>query len=105
VRSGTFATIQREWKSGDRIELELPRQLDLKAVDDQHVDTVALLCGPLVLFAISEDTPKVTREHLLAARQPRDGIPEWRTELDKGTLRFVPFWAIKDQTYFTYLTV
>jgi hypothetical protein len=38
-------------------------------VDAQHPDMVALVSGPLMLFAISDDTPKVTLAHLLAAKQ------------------------------------
>jgi DUF1680 family protein len=105
VRSGTFATIQREWKSGDRIELELPRRLELKAADPQHPDLVALAYGPLVLFAISDDTPKVTRAQLLAAKQQGQGSAEWHVDTNDGSLRLSPFWAIKDETYFTYLRV
>jgi DUF1680 family protein len=105
VRSGTFVMIRREWKSGDRVELELPRKLELKAVDAQHPDTVALVCGPLVLFAVNDDTPKVTRAQLLTARQQSTGSPEWRADIASGTLRLVPFWAIKDEIYFTYLSV
>jgi uncharacterized protein len=104
VESGTFATISREWNSGDRIDLELPRRLELKSVDAQHPDTVALVCGPVVLFAISDDTPKVTRAQLLAARQQGQGSAEWHVSTDGGRLRLIPFWAIKDETYFTYLT-
>jgi DUF1680 family protein len=103
VRSGTFAVVAREWKSGDRIELEMPRALKLKPVDAQHPDLVALTCGPLVLFALSDDTPQVTREQLLAAQQQSGGGVEWRTETANGPLRLLPFWAIKDETYFTYL--
>jgi DUF1680 family protein len=105
VRSGTFATLRRSWKSGDRIELQLPRQLELRAVDEKHPDTVALLCGPLVLFACSDDTPKVTRAQLLSATQQSTGSTEWRAQIASGTLRLAPFWAIKEQTYFTYLSV
>ena len=42
---GSFAAVARRWRDGERLELELPRRLRL--------DPVALLCGPLVLFAIS----------------------------------------------------
>ena len=105
IRSGTFATVQREWKSGDRIDLELPRTLELKAVDAQHPDLVALVCGPLVLFACTDDTPRVTRAQLLSAKQLRAGSPEWRVDVASGSLRFAPFWVIKDETYFTYLAV
>jgi DUF1680 family protein len=105
VRSGTFATIKREWKSGDRIELELPRKLELKAVDAEHPNIVALVYGPIVLFAISDDTPKVTRTQLLTARQQGPGSTDWHVDADGGPLRLRPFWTIKDETYFTYLTV
>lgn len=105
VRSGTFTAIRREWKSGNRVELELPRRLELKAVDSQHPNMVALVCGPLVLFAVSEDTPKVTRAQLLAARQQSTGSSEWRADTAGEPLRLVPFWAVKDELYFTYLSV
>lgn len=105
VRSGTFASIHRRWHSGDRIELALPRDLELKSVDSQHPDMVALVSGPLVLFAVSDDTPKVTRAQLLAARQKANGSVEWHADSAAGSLRLTPFWAIKDETYFTYLSV
>jgi uncharacterized protein len=69
VRSGTFATIDREWKSGDRIELTLPRKLELKAVDDAHPNLVALVNGPLVLFAITDETPLTARAAAVRAAE------------------------------------
>jgi DUF1680 family protein len=105
VQSGTFATMTRQWKNGDRIELELPRRLELKPVDAEHPNTVALVCGPVVLFAINDDTPKVTRSQLLAARQQSRGSAEWLADTGAGPLRLAPFWVVKDETYFTYLSV
>ena len=64
---GTFMSIRREWRSGDRVELELPLNLRLEPIDARHPDTVALLCGPQVLFATTSTTPTVTRHQLLAA--------------------------------------
>lgn len=105
IRSGTFATIRRRWRSGDRVDLVLPHRLELKPVDSQHPDIVALVRGPLVLFAVSDDTPKVTRTQLLAAKQARENNAEWQVETANGPLRMRPFWAIKDEMYFTYLSV
>jgi uncharacterized protein len=105
AKSGTFLAISREWRTGDRIDVELPRRLVLKAVDPQHPDRVALVCGPLVLFALSDDTPRVTRAELLSAKQPQAGSGEWHVHTAGGNLRLSPFWVVKDETYFTYLTV
>ena len=54
VAAGTFVTVWREWKDGDRIEVELPLKARLEALDPQHADTVALIVGPIVLFAVTE---------------------------------------------------
>lgn len=104
IQAGTFVRIQRVWREGDRIELKTPCSLELKAVDEKHPDLVALCHGPLVLFALSDDAPKVTRDALLSARQSIPGADEWHVATSNGRLRFVPFWAIKDETYFTYFS-
>src|SRR5271154_1854474 len=62
-----FATLRHRWKDGDRIDLDLPMPMRLEPIDPQHPDTVALVRGPLVLFAMTEQAPKVTRQQLLAA--------------------------------------
>jgi len=100
---GKFATIRRSWRNGDRIEVNLPMRLRLEAIDAQHPQTVALLCGPLVLFAITDVPPAVTARQLLAAR--RIGRQSWQVETTVGTLNMLPFTAITDQQYSTYLNV
>jgi len=101
--SGSFAVIRRLWKSGDRIELNLPMRLRLEAIDAQHPKTVAVLCGPLVLFAITDAAPGVTARQLLAAK--RTGVQSWQVESDGGLMSLLPFTAIEDQQYSTYLVV
>jgi DUF1680 family protein len=46
---GTWATIERTWKTGDEIALRLPMALRTLPVDRQHPDRVAILYGPVVL--------------------------------------------------------
>src|SRR5216683_780669 len=101
--AGKFATIRRAWKKGDRIEMDLPMRLRLEAIDAQHPQTVALLCGPLVLFAITDAPPVVTAQQLLAAR--KTGRQSWQVETAGGTISLLPFTAIADQQYSTYLVV
>src|SRR5262249_3098434 len=87
VIPASFATIERVWSSGDRIEVTLPKRLELKAIDAEHPDLVALVNGPMVLFAIGYDLPKFDRSALLAARQTTAGAAEWRA----GNIRFLPW--------------
>ena len=99
-----FATVRRRWEDGDRMELELALPLRLEAIDRKHPDTVALLRGPLVLFPITESAPSVTRRQLLSAvRLPRKS--GWQAHTGSGPLLLLPFTAIEDQPYTTYLTV
>ncbi len=45
-----YLTIDRTWKTGDRVSVKLPMQLHLEALPDDP-NTVAILYGPLVLAA------------------------------------------------------
>jgi DUF1680 family protein len=100
---GKFVTVRRPWKTGDLIELNLPMRLRLEAIDAHHPQTVALLSGPLVLFAITDVAPAVTARQLLTAR--KTGRESWQVETDRGPMGMLPFIAIEDQHYSTYLVV
>jgi hypothetical protein len=99
-----FASLRRKWKDGDRIELNLPMPMRLEAIDAQHPETVALVRGPLVLFAVTEEAPRVGREQLLAAKQMR-GQAVWMAESGAGPLLLMPFTDIHEERYRTYMTV
>jgi uncharacterized protein len=99
-----FASINRKWKDGDRVQLDLPLRMRLEAIDAQHPDTVALVRGPLVLFAMTEDAPQVTRQQLLAAGRQR-GQALWQAASSAGPLLLVPFTEIHEERYRTYLDV
>ncbi|MBV9760843.1 MAG: glycoside hydrolase family 127 protein [Acidobacteriaceae bacterium] len=87
---GAFAEIRREWKTGDRIELELPRPRRLEPVDAQHPNVVALLEGPLVLMAVGGVPSQLTRADLLRGN---------------AALTLKPFAQIQDEPYSTYIRV
>ena len=104
---GQFAAIRREWRSGDRVDLELPLKMRLEAIDAQHSDTVALLRGPLVLMAVKprqeSPLPRVTREQLLAARRVSER--SWQVDSADGPVTMLPFPWLGDRPYSTYLKV
>lgn len=100
---GQFAAISRRWSNGDRIDLQLPRRLRLESIDPRHPETVALLCGPLVLFALTPNGAQtsLTRAQLLAAKQKGDRL--WETGTPPNSMRFLPCVAIDKEPYSTYL--
>jgi hypothetical protein len=102
VVPGSFARIDRTWKSGDRIEVEFDMPIVLEAVDPQHPDLVALVHGPLALFSVGAVPAKVSRQELLAARQAASGSTDWRVHGAGGNMTLKPFTAIQDEHYRLY---
>ncbi len=96
-----FASIERTWKTGDRVQLELPAQLRLQAIDAAHPQVAALMYGPLVLFAKTAAQPPISREAALSAR--RTGRAEWAIDTPGGALRLAPFPELGEVEYTTYL--
>ena len=100
-----FAAVDREWRDGDVLELELPSVPRLEAIDRDHPNTAAVMQGPLVLFALlapgSTGLPKVSREQALAARKTSD--VEWAIETERGPVKLRPFTELGDAPYATYL--
>jgi DUF1680 family protein len=101
--SGSFAAIRRQWSTGDRVELDLPMTMRLEAVDPQHPETVALLFGALVLFAITDAQPLVTRGQLLGAKKINER--SWQIRTDGASIKMLPFTEIGEEQYSTYLSV
>jgi uncharacterized protein len=102
--AGGFARVGWKWKDGDRIDLELPLTTRLEAIDTQHPETVALVVGPVVLFAINDLPPRVTRAQLLAAKKMAPGL--WHVYPGGDwVMKMLAFTEIEDQPYTTYLRV
>jgi DUF1680 family protein len=119
---GVFAELHRTWRTGDRIELDLPRTTRLEPIDPEHPNTVGLLQGPLALLAIDNAPPipsadkawilayapvapppaPVSRQTLLAAAQTAPGAHQWTSGYGNSVMRFKPFPDIESETYTTY---
>lgn len=106
VQPGTFAAIRRTWKDGDRIELELPMPLRVEVVDANHPDLVALVRGPLVLFALADSQPTFDKSSLLAAKPMNNASGDWFAKSTEGTpVVMRPFMNIDKENYSTYVKV
>ncbi len=102
LKPGTFAAVRREWKDGDEIEYAIGMPLRLQAVDAAHPSTVAVMYGPLTLFAVGDLEGGFTRAQLMAARQRSVCAQEWVVASARGPVTFRPFFAIGDERYRLY---
>jgi len=107
INPGSFAAIRRTWKSGDRVELDLPLKMRLEALDANHANTVALMRGPLVLMVVRESQsamqPRITREQLLNAT--RISERQWQANSANGPVTLLPFPWLGSRPYTTYVNV
>ena len=104
AQPGTFAAIRRTWKEGDRVELELPMPLRLETIDANHPKLVALMQGPLVLFAIADSQPSFDRNALLEAKPANNASGDWFADSADGSrVTMRPFMNIDKESYSTYV--
>jgi uncharacterized protein len=104
AQPGTFAALRRTWKDGDRVELELPMPLRLETVDANHPKLVALMQGPLVLFAIADSQPSFDRNALLEAKPANNASGDWFADSADGSrVTMRPFMNIDKESYSTYV--
>ena len=104
AQPGTFAAIRRTWKDGDRVELELPMPLRLETIDANHPKLVALMQGPLVLFALADSQPSFDRNALLEAKPANNASGDWFADSADGSrVTMRPFMNIDKESYSTYV--
>jgi DUF1680 family protein len=104
-----FCEVRRVWRTGDTVMLSMAMPLRLEALPANggpaHPEAVALLYGPLVLFALREAGETgplaVSREALLKAE--RSGPAEWTFDAPAGRRRLVPFNEVGDRLYTLYM--
>ena len=94
IVAGSWHEIRRTWNDGDRIELILDAPLRLEMVDPQHPDLVAVMQGPLALFALGDRRLPFTRRELMSVRQVAARSSEWRVVTADGAQSFRPYYAL-----------
>jgi DUF1680 family protein len=105
VIAGTLHELRRSWRDGDRITLELDRSLRLESVDEQHPDLLAVMAGPLALFALGERFLPFTRRDLMAIRQSAAGAADWQVATADGVQTFRPYYTLGLETTRLYQPV
>ena len=108
---GNFVSLERTWKTGDRVDFEIPMKLRTEAMPD-NPKRVALMYGPVVLSA-DLGSKAISRVPVLVTENKP--VSEWLektsgSEIEfrtKGTgrpgeLTFRPFYSIHTNRYATY---
>jgi DUF1680 family protein len=102
---GTFAQISRRWRDGDTVQLTLRLNFRAQPIDDKHEERVALLYGPQMMVAVNpavelHDTP------LTLPGKPRpisNRASAFALSTPGTPVEMIPFHAIRDEVYTTYL--
>jgi DUF1680 family protein len=102
VEPGKFLALQRSWKDGDRVEIGFEMPLRLEPIDNENPNNVALLHGPIALFAVGEIPVKLTRKNLLSATAVSSSSTDWVVKTGNGSLTLSPFSAIMSEGYRLY---
>jgi hypothetical protein len=101
----TFAAIRRRWNNNDALQLTLPFSFRTEAIDEQHLETAALMHGPLMMVAL--DRPLTLDKSMINSPQGLKKVPNVAGTFELTTppekRRFVPFYGIGEENYTTYL--
>ncbi len=102
VQPGNWAQIERDWQDGDRIEFSMEMPLRLAPIDAQHQNIIALLHGPVALFAIEPGTKTLGKTQLMAAQRVGPESSDWEVKTDGGKVTLKQFPAITNERYRLY---
>lgn len=103
---GSFAIIERSFKSGDVLELNFPYTLSAAPMPDAP-QYIAITFGPHVLVNTGEKgaTFTGTQQQLLGALQPADKPCEFKTTLSGKTAVFKPVSSVITERYNGYTVI
>ena len=105
IAPGTFFAWRRAWQDGDRVEIEMDMPPRLEPIAAENPNIVAVMRGPIALFAIGDNPPTPTRDQLLAAQPLTDSSSDLLVQTTAEPVTFRSFMDIKDEMYRLYQTL
>lgn len=104
VQSGSFAVLRKEWMDNDCVEVKFAQEYRVESIDDLHPNTVALMRGPVMYVALSPAMSLFTSPlDMPGELQPiAESRQAWLRRAHGQEIVFVPFYAIRNQSYNTY---
>lgn len=107
ARPGTYLTLERDWRTGDTVELTFPRDLTWRPAPD-NPQVLSLSYGPLVLAGAYGDVASPTIPTLKpdSVRQVAPGAAEFTASEESGaSVALRPFHQVHHQHYNVYFAV
>jgi DUF1680 family protein len=101
----SFAEIRRRWQDKDTIRLKLPLNFHVAPVDDKNQQRVAMMYGPQMMVAVNP-AADLHETALVLPGKPQaiaHRASAFSLEHRDGAVELVPFSAVVDETYTTYL--
>jgi DUF1680 family protein len=112
---GSFVAIERKWKTGDRVDIQIPFTLRLETMPDD-TNRVAIMYGPLVMAGdlgpltdstLVNNVPVLVTENRdpLSWMKPVEGKPNTFITVSTGRphdLEMKPFYSVYDRRYSVY---
>lgn len=104
AKAGQYAVLERTWKAGDTVQLNVPQPLRTLPIDESHANVVALLRGAVMYVGLNPwEELAQTSVHLPAALKPVTGQPDkYVLKVDDKELVFVPYFDVQLESYHTY---
>jgi len=101
---GQLATVTRNWKAGDTVELTIPQPLRALPIDPENPDMRALMRGAVMYVGINPwDGIDQETVALPQALTPTPGTLEsYRARVGERNLVFVPYYAVDTERTTTY---
>jgi DUF1680 family protein len=101
-QAGRWLEIYREWKDGDCVQFTIDMPLRLFPLDPQHTNMVALLHGPVALFAIEPGSKTMTQKQMLQAQRTGGSSNDWEVTTDQGKVLMKSYPMISNEQYRLY---
>lgn len=97
-----FASLHRTWNSNDTVTLALKQRFRTEPIDDLHLETVAMLRGPLVYVQLNPPPGEARLADLGALRSVIDA-GEFSVSVAAGReSAYAPLYFVRDESYTTY---
>ncbi len=108
---GNWASINRQWKSGDKVEIRIPLTWRMQPVDREHPDRVAIVRGPVAMIMeglwqeVDFTLPETDAE--FTSMVVADRTPGWFTvkapKVGLNHSKFCPFYTeVERSPYYLY---